>query len=73
MCDGTAWAEIVYEYSRDVGVMSEEDYPYKGKDNECNFDKKKIITKIKDFKQLRYNFTVDELKAALYSNGPVAL
>lgn len=71
MCDGRARPELVFNYIRDVGAMSEKDYPYTKENGECAVDETKIIAKIKGFQELRQNFSVDELKSALYSIGPV--
>jgi len=62
---------IAYDYVRDNGIMTWDDYAYTAKDGSCKFDPKKSFTKVASGEQ----FPTDEdaLPAELYSNGPISI
>lgn len=53
------------------GLMKEEDYPYKGVEGKCHFDKSKVAVDITG----REKVSTDEEKIAAYvaANGPVSI
>ncbi|KAJ2953927.1 hypothetical protein O0L34_g1564 [Tuta absoluta] len=54
------------------GMMTLEDYPYKGKDENCKFDKNKVVAKLKDC--IIYDLKNEEqLRAYLATNGPIGI
>eukprot|EP00742_Colponemidia_sp_Colp-10_P000277 GILJ01000312.1.p1 GENE.GILJ01000312.1~~GILJ01000312.1.p1 ORF type:complete len:358 (-),score=74.73 GILJ01000312.1:176-1207(-) len=60
-----------YSYVMKNGLMSESDYPYKGADGTCRFDKSKVAATISSFKQLSKD--EKEIAAQLAENGPVSI
>jgi C1A family cysteine protease len=63
--------EDAFAYTAEVGgIETEEDYPYKGKDQKCSFNQDKAIKVNTGFKNITQS--ADQLKAAL-NNGPVSV
>lgn len=53
------------------GIMSEQDYPYEGRDAKCRFDPTKIAASITN-----YTFVAKDAKqmqAYVFKNGPIAI
>lgn len=70
-CNG-GLMEYAYTYLQTAGVMSSDDYPYKGKGQTCQYDKEKATLKIKGYK---FAGTEDEeeIKKILVEKGPLAI
>lgn len=70
-CNGGLPFQAYAEIMRLGGLMKEEDYPYKGVEGKCQFDKSKVAVDITG----REKVSTDEKKIAAYvaANGPVSI
>ncbi|CAG9827639.1 unnamed protein product [Diabrotica balteata] len=62
-------------YSRDVGIMSDDDYPWKFEDQDCQFDNINVTTPLIHISDWRYVTEGDEkeLQRTVYLEGPVVV
>ena len=68
-CDG-GWPDAYWDFSMDHGSMLEEDYPYKGKDRDCQHDEDKIAVRAGDYTYIEGD--IENAKIAL-QNGPLSV
>ena len=59
-----------FNYLKKNGLMTEEDYPYRNDDGECEYDKNKTLVKVKTFAFIPND--EEEMKKVLYKYGPIA-
>jgi len=69
-CNGNNF-DSVYLYAMANGVMKESDYPYKGVDGVCKYDKSKTVASISNFKIINPG-DEDEAVRVLAENSPIA-
>ena len=70
-CNG-GFMDDAFEYVKNAGgIMSEDDYEYRGKRGKCNFDKSKVALKITGFLDISKN--EDEIAQVLLENGPLSV
>lgn len=64
--------EDAYKHLQTTGVMTEESYPYAGRDNACKYDESKVAAKVTGY---QYAGTEDEsaIKQFLFERGPMAI
>jgi len=63
--------DYAFKYAESNTVETEENYPYKGADSDCLYDKTKGTVKVVNFEDVPPNSS-DQLKAALVL-GPVSV
>jgi len=70
-CEG-GLMEDAFKYLETAGVISQQDYPYAGVDNECKTGGIAVVAKVTSF---AFAGTSDEaaIKELLYTNGPFAI
>jgi Papain family cysteine protease len=47
--------DTTFNYTRDFGVESKSDYPYKGETDTCKYDKSKVIYKSSNYTDVQEN------------------
>jgi len=71
-CNG-GLMEDAFKYLQSAGgAMADEDYPYTGSDDKCQFDKTKVKAEITGFKFAKSQ-NETEIAQMLYENGPLAV
>lgn len=70
-CNG-GFMDDAFDYvNKAGGIMSEDDYSYKGRGGKCNFDKSKVALTISGFLDVSKN--EDEIAQVLLENGPLSV
>lgn len=71
-CNG-GWMENAYKYIIEAeGIETEEDYYYRGFDDECSFNRLLAKAKIKEF-QIAKTEDEEEIKKILFEKGPLSI
>jgi cathepsin F len=71
-CNG-GYMEGAYKYLIEAGgIMSEEDYYYRGFDDECSFNKQQVKAKLKSFTMVKSE-NEEDIKRILYEKGPLSV
>lgn len=70
-CNG-GLMEDAFKHLQSTGVMTEQSYPYSGKDGQCNFDASQVKAQVTGY---HYASSQDEnqIKQLLFENGPFAI
>lgn len=64
--------DSAFEYVKNNGIMSSEDYPYEARDGICRINNSEIVTKVKGYVYIKENDESD-LQAAIAEVGPVSI
>jgi cathepsin F len=70
-CNG-GLMEDAFKYLNTSGVMTNQDYPYRGTDGQCRFDQSKVAARVSGF-QFASSQDENEIKQFLFENGPLAI
>ncbi|CAD5208695.1 unnamed protein product [Bursaphelenchus xylophilus] len=70
-CQGGNMLVTYSEIIRLGGLVKEEDYPYKGRNERCNLERNQIVAKIDSFVHINQN--EETIKQYLYEHGPISV
>lgn len=70
-CNG-GWYTGAWDYVRDDGINSEQEYPYKGKQGQCRYDNTASVATCSSYVELPLN-SEDDLQVATAEVGPIAV
>ncbi|CAH8484957.1 unnamed protein product [Schistosoma mattheei] len=62
---------VAFDYIKEYGVESQEDYPFTGKVGNCTYSSSKSVTTLSSYIQVDDN--EEELQKAVYNIGPIAV
>ncbi|CAH8486359.1 unnamed protein product [Schistosoma intercalatum] len=62
---------VAFDYIKEYGVESQEDYPFTGKVGNCKYSSSKSVTTLSSYIQVDDN--EEELQKAVYNIGPIAV
>jgi len=71
-CNGGLMDQAFKCIKKHGGIMSEEDYPYTGRDGQCHFDKSKVVATVTGFVDVKSG-SEDALKKAVGTVGPISV
>jgi len=71
---GGGWTYDVFDYIIQYGgLMSAKDYPYTGLDEQCKFDRSKVVAKINKWEYVSETQDEDEMAAWIAETSPVSV
>jgi cathepsin L len=70
-CDG-GLMDNGFEYIKKYGLETEDDYPYEGVDDDCQYDKSKVVAHIKSYTDISSG-NEKELTNAIQTVGPISV
>jgi cathepsin L len=70
-CNG-GLMDQAFDYIRDNGIMSEDDYPYNAYDGNCQFDSSRVVATVQSYTDVAQG-DEDALTDAIHRVGPIAV